>query len=65
MKFNAKLTFCNKNFSIVVSDIATPYELVNLQVKSMYINGCDVQQTVSRSYFGGPMISIVLSKLSD
>lgn len=33
-----------------VSDIATAYELINLQVKSMYINGCDIQQIISHSY---------------
>ena len=49
----------------VVSDVATAYELVNLQVKSVYINGCDITQTVSQSYFGGPMVSMVITKLSE
>lgn len=49
----------------VVSDIATAYELVNIQSKCIYISGCDITQTVTQSYFGGPMISVVITKLSD
>lgn len=34
----------------VVSDIAIAYELINLQVNSIYINGYAIQQTISYSY---------------
>ncbi len=47
----------------VVSDLATAYELVNTQQKSIYINGCNVQKTVSHSYFAVPMVTIVITKL--
>jgi len=49
---------------IVVTDPATPYELVNTQKKSIFINGCNVTQTVSHSYFSVPMVSIIILKLS-
>ncbi len=47
----------------VVDNVSTPYELINIQKKSIFINGCDVDQTTSKSYFGVPMVTIVLIKL--
>lgn len=47
----------------VVSDLATAYELVNTQKKSIFINGCNLQKTVSHSYFAVPMVTIVITKL--
>lgn len=47
----------------VVNDIATAYELVNVQKKSMYLNGCNITQTISKSYFSVPMVSIIITKL--
>ena len=47
----------------VVNDINAKYELVNAQTKSMYLNGVNIQQTISHSYFSVPMVSVVISKL--
>lgn len=46
-----------------VPDVATAYELINTQKKSIFINGCNVMKTVSQSYFSVPMISITIQKL--
>ncbi len=58
---------CAQNISgqgiFVVNDIATPFELVNVQKKSMYLNGCNITQTISHSYFSVPMVSITIFKL--
>lgn len=47
----------------VVDNTDTKYELVNVQKKSIYINGCNIMNTISQSYFSVPMISIVITKL--
>lgn len=47
----------------VVSDLATAYELVNTQKKSMFVNGCNINQTISPSYFGVPMVTLTIMKL--
>ncbi len=47
----------------VVDNVSTPYELINIQKKSIFINGCDVDQTTSKSYFGVPMVTITIIKL--
>lgn len=47
----------------VVTDLATAYELVNTQQKSIYINGCNVIKTISKSYFAVPMVSVSIIKL--
>ncbi|MGN0961059.1 MAG: collagen-like protein, partial [Christensenellales bacterium] len=63
------ITECASNITgqgvFVVPDIATAYELVNVQQKSLYLNGCDITKTISHSYFVGPMVSIVITKLSE
>lgn len=46
-----------------VPDVATAYELVNTQKKSIFVNGCNVMKTVSQSYFSVPMVSITIVKL--
>lgn len=46
-----------------VPDIATAYELINTQKKSIYINGCNIMKTISQSYFSVPMVSITIQKL--
>lgn len=47
----------------VVNDLATAYELVNTQKKSMFVNGCNINQTISHSYFSVPMVSLSIIKL--
>lgn len=47
----------------VVKDVEAKYELVNVQKKSIYINGCNIMNTISQSYFSVPMISLVITKL--
>ncbi len=47
----------------VVNDIATPFELVNVQKKSMFLNGCNITQTITHSYFAVPMVSMTIIKL--
>ena len=48
---------------LVVNDLSTLYELVNMQKRSIFINGADVTQTISNSYFAVPMVSLVIAKL--
>ncbi len=48
----------------IIDDLTKKYELVNLQKKSIYINGADIGQTVSHSYFSVPMITLVITKLN-
>lgn len=48
---------------LVVNDVTSIYELVNTQKRSIYINGADISQTVSNSYFSVPMVSVVIIKL--
>lgn len=47
----------------VVNDLATAYELVNTQKKSIFVNGCDIGQTISHSYFSVPMVTLSIIKL--
>lgn len=58
---------CAANMSgqglFTVPDIATAYELINTQQKSIYINGCNVTKTISHSYFSVPMVSLVIMKI--
>lgn len=48
---------------LVVNDTSSLYELVNTQKRSIFINGADVTETVSNSYFAVPMVSLVIIKL--
>lgn len=61
-------TECASNMSghgiFVVADVNTVYELANVQKKSIFINGCNIMQTVSHSYFSVPMISMTFIKLA-
>lgn len=47
----------------VVDNTNNEYELVNVQKKSIYINGADIMQTTSDSYFTVPMVSLNIIKL--
>lgn len=47
-----------------VTDIATAYELVNLQKKSMYLVGGNKRETLTDSYFTTPMVTMIIKKLS-
>lgn len=47
----------------VVDSIATAYELINVQKKSLFLYGCNIQQTTSTSYFSVPMVSINILKI--
>lgn len=48
---------------LVVDDVSNKYELVNVQKKSIYINGCNIMNTISQSYFSVPMVSLIITKL--
>ena len=48
---------------LTVADTEKEYELVNVQKKSVYINGANLTQTISNSYFAVPMVTIVITKL--
>lgn len=48
----------------VVSDTSASYELVNVSKKSGYLQACDIQFTISNSYFSSVLTSIVIIKLS-
>ena len=48
----------------VVSDTNAKYELVNVSKKSGYLQACDIQFTISNSYFASVLTSIVIVKLS-
>lgn len=47
-----------------VTDVATAYELVNLQKKSMYLVGGNKKYTLTNSYFTTPMVTMIIKKLS-
>lgn len=49
---------------LTVADVEAVYELVNVQQKSIYLNGCDLTKTVSHSYFSVPMVSMIITKLT-
>ena len=49
---------------VSVDNVDNLYELINVQTKSIYINGADITKTISQSYFSVPMISIIINKLS-
>ncbi|MBQ0017146.1 MAG: collagen-like protein [Clostridiales bacterium] len=49
---------------VVITDIATPYEFVNLQKKSIFVNGADITETISNSYFGSELLTVSITKLS-
>lgn len=48
----------------VVDDTTKKYELINTQNKSIYINGANIMQTISESYFAVPMVSINVIKMA-
>ena len=48
----------------VVEDPSKLYELVNIKKSSIYLNGIDIQKTITDSYFGCSMVTITLTKLS-
>lgn len=48
---------------LVVDDVSNKYELVNVQKKSIFINGCNIMNTISQSYFSVPMVSLIITKL--
>lgn len=47
----------------VVDDITKKYELINTQIKSLYLNGANILQTIAESYFAIPMVSINVIKM--
>ena len=47
----------------VVADTSAKFELINMQSRSIYINGADIMQTLSESYFAVPMVSVNIIKL--
>ena len=49
---------------VSVDNVDNVYELINVQKKSIYINGANITQTISHSYFSVPMISVIITKLS-
>ena len=48
----------------VVSDTSQKYELVNLGSEGIYINGANINYTLTDSYYASPMCTIMLTKLS-
>lgn len=46
-----------------VTDLATAYELVNLQKKPMYLAGGHKSSTLTNSYFTTPMVTMIIKKL--
>lgn len=44
----------------VINDISKKYKLVNVQRKSIYLNGSNIGQTISHSYFSAPMVSLTI-----
>lgn len=49
----------------VVDDASSPYELINLNNRPIFINGCDITKTITESYFASAMVSVVITKLSE
>ena len=49
----------------VVTDPATAYELVNIQKKNIYINGCNIINTETHSYFASSLVTVIIQKLSE
>ncbi|MDO4539838.1 MAG: hypothetical protein Q4B48_01870 [Syntrophomonadaceae bacterium] len=47
----------------VVTSIAEPFELVNLQEKSVYINGGKIEHVITDSYFSCPLVTLLIKKL--
>lgn len=48
---------------IVVNDTSAEFELVNMQQKSMFLTGADIQKTISKSYFAVPMVTLSVLKM--
>lgn len=48
----------------VVEDPLNDYEFVNLQRKSTYLNGGDITETISQSYFASQIVTVIISKIS-
>ena len=48
----------------VVSDVNAKYELVNVSTVPAYLQACDINFTVSNSYFSSVLVSLVFIKLS-
>lgn len=48
---------------LVVNDTSAEFELVNMQQKSMYLTGADIQKTISKSYFAVPMVTLSVLKM--
>lgn len=48
---------------LVVNDTSAMYELINVQQKSMFVNGANIQNTISKSYFAVPMVSLSVLKM--
>lgn len=48
---------------LTVADKDIEYELVNIQKKSLFLVGGNIMQTISNSYFGVPMVSLIITKL--
>ena len=47
----------------VVSDLNAKYELVNLGKNPVFLNACNIQRTVSNSYFTSVLATIVFMRL--
>ncbi len=48
---------------LVVNDVDAEYELVNMQKKSLFLMGADIQKTISKSYFAVPMVTLSVLKM--
>lgn len=48
---------------LVVNDVDAEYELVNVQKKSLFLTGADIQKTISKSYFAVPMVTLSVLKM--
>ena len=46
-----------------VTDTNQAYELVNMQLKDIYVNGCNLNGVVSESCLVAPLVSIIITKI--
>lgn len=48
---------------LTITDIATPYELVNMGKNSIFLNSPDLQDTISKSYFVNSVVTLIITSL--
>lgn len=48
----------------VIDDVSKSYELVNLNKNDVYVNGIDIQKTITNSYFASVIASMVIQKIN-